>query len=148
MEIPPRKADLAQISRGRHGEMVLIENDVQGVANSLAEIDPHLRLRFSEAGEYFVVYWKPDDEPEGNGELVTTALDLDMRIVELVRELYWKAKQPGYSFADELAAEQERRQAVEGAKFTEEHGEMFERLAHAMRKDLGYDKGRVFVPDV
>lgn len=146
MEIPPVKATLTQVTKARQGAMVLIEDDVQNVANDLAEIDPHLRVRFSEAGGYFVVYWKPDDEEPGNGELVTTAQELDQRIVALVRELYYKAQQPGYSFADELEKEEQRQRKERDHQFTEDRGEMYERLAHAMRKELGYDGGKVFVP--
>lgn len=146
MEIPPTKADLAQVSRGRDGRMIAIENDVQGVANGLAEIDPRLRLRFSEAGGYFVVYYKPDGAEEGDGDLITTAQELDWRIVSLVRELYWKAQQPGYSFAAELDKADAEEQRRKDHEFTERHGEMYERLAHAFRKDRGFDKLRAYVP--
>lgn len=145
MEIPPTKASLDQVVAGKGGKMICIENDVQGIANALNEIDPHLRLRFSEAGGYFVVYWKPDHEAEGFGELVTTATELDFRLVEHVRKLNWKSRQPGYSLADELeAAERERARAADH-EFTERHGELYENLAFALRKDKGVEN-RAFVP--
>jgi hypothetical protein len=146
MEIPPVKADLAQIIRGKEGRMVTIDNDVQGVANALSYIDHHLRLRFSEAGGYFVVYWKPDEDEEGSGYLVTTAQELDHRIIKTVEEVYWKVRQPGYSFAGELEkVEAAEKKAIADAE-SEVNGEVLERLAFAMRKDRGYDKQRAFVP--
>ena len=136
---------MKQIVKGRDGKMVTITDDVQGVANRLAEIDPNLRLRYSEAGEYFVVYCKPPEWEEGDGYVVTTAQDLDMRLAERVAEVYWKQRQPGFSLADELDANDKAVDAEADHQFTESAGEHYERLAHALRKDLGY-KGRIFVP--
>lgn len=145
MEVRPTKADITQFVQARDGTLVTIENDVQNVANSLHEIDPHLRLRHSEAGGYFVVYWLPDGEEEGNGDLITTAQELDQRIVHEVREIYHRCSQPGYSFADELEKRDVDAKKAQDAEWLERHGETYQRLAHAIRKDLGIKK-RVFVP--
>ena len=145
MEVRPTPANLAQVTAARDGEWVQITDDVQNVANDLAEIDHHIRLRYSDTGDYFVVYWLPDGEEEGNGDLITTAQELDQRIVTRVRELYAKTLEPGYSFADELEAEQRRKEAAQDAAFTEAHGEMYERLMHAMKKDKGI-KDKVLIP--
>jgi hypothetical protein len=146
MELEPTRATLSQVTKSRNGEMVLIEDDVQNVVNSLHEIDPHLRVRFSEAGGYFVVYWQPEGELPGNGELVTTAQELDQRIVHLVRRLYHKAMQPGYSFADEIEKQEEKDRREREHRDSEQRGEALERLAHAMRKDAGYTDGKIFIP--
>lgn len=141
MDIPPTKADLAQVQMARDGKYVEIEDDVQGIANSLSEIDPHLRLRFSEAGGHYVVFFK-DEQQE---YIVTTATELDGRLVPLIRKLHWQATQPGYSFADELDKVEKQAEKDRDAAYENEHGEAFSRLAHAMRKDTGRDKNRVFV---
>lgn len=143
MEIRP--ATLTQITKGRDGELVAIDDDVQNVANGLHEIDPHLRLRYSERGGYFVVYWKPEDWEEGDGYLVFTAQDLDQRIVQHMRELHHRCKQPGYSFADELDAQEAKHKREGEHAFAERMGEVGERLAHAMRDDLGYNTSSAFI---
>ena len=150
MEIAP--ASVAQIKKGRNGRMVTIADDVQGVVNALSQLDPHLRVRYSEAGGYFVVYWTADpskaeeEDHEGNTTyLVTTAQDLDHRLVQRVEEVYWKHRQPGYSVAKEQDEIDRKAERDNEHAFTEQRGEMYERLAYAMRRDLGYDKGRVFI---
>lgn len=150
MEIRP--ASITQLSNARNGRYVEIGDDVQGVANALWNIDKHIRLRYSEAGDYFCIYWTDnpnladEDEGEHTTYLIFTAQDLDHRIVKHMEEVYWRCKQPGYSFADELDAHEEKAKAEDRHKWSEQHGEMWEKLAHAMRRDLGYDKSRVFVP--
>lgn len=145
MEVRPTHASLAAVIKSREGAMVMIEDDVQNVANDLRDIDPHLRLRYSEAGEYFVVYWKPDDEDEGCGDLITTAVEIDQRIVKDVREIYHRCSQPGYSFADEHERREDEAKRERDHALREANGELYERLAHAMRKDLGATN-RAFIP--
>lgn len=123
--------------------MVEIDDDVQGVANGLAAIDPHIRLRFSEAGEHFVVYWQ---ESEDDGYLIFTAQDLDQRVVKRMEEVYHRCQQPGYSFADELEKTEAKVKADADYALLQKHGPIYERMAHAMRKDTGYDKQQIFVP--
>jgi hypothetical protein len=145
MEIRP--ASLAQITRARGGQLVQIDDDVQGVATALAEIDPHLRLRFSEAGGYFVVYYLPDQWEEGEGYEITKAQDLDHRLVHHVREVWHRCQQPGYSFAAELDAAEDKARADADYAFEQENGELMERMAHALREGAGHNKQRIFVPD-
>lgn len=143
MEVRP--ATLAQVIAGHDGVMVQVDDDVQGVANRLAEIDENLRLRYSMAGEYWVVYFKPPNEEEGNGYVVTTAQEIDMRLAERVAEVFYKYRQPGYSLSAELDANDKAADEARDKAFTESAGEMYERLAHAIRKDLG-TTNRIFVP--
>lgn len=144
-------------TKGRAGQMVPIDDDVQGVANALNDIDPHLKLRYSEAGQYFVVYWSADPtqtdediEREDKGEtyVITTAQDLDHRLVHKVGEIYKRCQEPGYSLGAELDRIDAADKKAKDAAFTEEHGEMYEQMAYAMRKDLGYNQGRVFLKEV
>ncbi len=124
-----------------------IDDDVQSVANGLAAIDHRIRLRFSEAGGYYVVYWLPDEWEEGDGYLIFTAQDLDQRIVKHMQEVYWSCQQDNYSFADELERAQATAKKEKDHAWDEKAGEMHERLAHALREDAGYNKRRAFIAE-
>jgi hypothetical protein len=126
--------------------MVSIDDDVSGVALALSEIDSHICLRFSETGGYFVAYWKPTEGEDGGGYMITTAQDLDHRLVKRVEKIYHECRRPGYSFADELEKTEAKKKAQVEHQASEERGPALEELAFAMRRDLGYDKQRVFVP--
>jgi hypothetical protein len=97
MDIPTVPVDL--IARDRMGNKVLIESDVCNVAADLKSIDERLKVRWSEVGEYFVVY---TEEPKGDGSvdqsLVLTSYELDQRIVKRVQ----KIMHPSYNYADDL----------------------------------------------
>jgi hypothetical protein len=143
MEVPA--ASLAQVTRARDGRLVEITDDVQGIANALAQIDHHLSLRYSETGEYWVVYWRPEGSEYGDGDLITTTTELDHRLVKRIEFLYWQARQPGYSFADEVEAQDAAAEREREHQFSERVGEIGERLAHALRKDLQV-KSKIVVP--
>lgn len=151
MEIRP--ASIAQVSKARGGRYVEISDDVQGIANALWRIDKHIRLRYSETGGHFVIYWTDnpnladEDDGEHNTYLIFTAQDLDHRIVKKMEEVYYRCKKPGYSLADELDKREAKAKAERDHEWTERHGPMYERLAHGLRKDLGYNKQRIFVPE-
>lgn len=147
IEIEP--ADFTQFVKGRNGQMIEIPDDVGGVAAGLRRIDHHLRLRFSEKGGYFVVYWKPDASEPGDGYLVFTAQELDARIVKRMEEVHHRCTTGNYSFIGELEAREKEAANQADHEWTEAHGEMFEKLAFAMRKDLGYDQSSIstYVPE-
>lgn len=143
MEIRPTPASLSQVSRSRSGRLVPIDDDVASVARDLHEIDHHLRLRYSEAGQYFCVYLKTDaDTDEGDGHLVLTAQDCDQRIVNRVREI----SQDTYNYAAELDKAEKKAKAEKDHAWTEKIGPIAERLAFEMRRELGYTGSRMFVP--
>ena len=141
MEVQP--ASLEQVRRGRDGRMVLVSSDVGGVAAELRRLDPTLRLKYAEAGEHWVVYRVhrqgeacADDDPDRTEELVLTAQECDQRIVRRVMEIH-PALNNGYDFVaevDRINREAEQRRRTQGRELVEERGE---RLAHAIRKDLG-----------
>lgn len=154
VSIEIRPASITQLSKGREGRYIQIDDDVQGVANGLAEVDPHIKLRFSEGGGHFVIYWSEDpnltdedDDPNNTTYLIFTAQELDHRIVHKMQEVYAKCNKPGYSFADELEAKDAADKKAEKAQRREQNGEIYERMAHAMRKDLGYDQSRIYIPE-
>ena len=135
---------MEQVREGRNGRMITITEDVANVAVDLKKIDPRLHLRYSEKGGYFVVYTREDHEPEGTGHMVGTYQELDQRIVKDIQETYWKWRQPGYSLADELDKMDEKAEKEADHQHYEQTGEAAERLAFALRKDLG-QKDQIFV---
>lgn len=143
-EIEP--ASIEQIKAGRNGKMHLITEDAGGIAKRLREIDPRLHLRFSERGGYYVVYAREENEPEGTGYMVATYQKLDARIVKDLEQIKWLNQQPDYSYADELEKKHELAKAAQEYEFSQKIGENAERLAFALRKDLGYAHDSVFIP--
>lgn len=130
MEI--KAATLDQIIKGRNGKRVVITNDVGDIARQIKEISPDLELHYNETASYFVVIQKHD-----NGEhLVTTAQELDARIVERVKQI----TNPQYNFDIEAAKIEKQKEAEAEHKRKEHIGEVGERLAHGFRKDLNIKK--------
>lgn len=146
IEISP--ASVAQVHRTRVGRNVLIDDDVQGIARDLREIDKSLKLEFDPGQEMYVVY-QVVCEPDGSvsDKLVTTwdierNGPLDKRLVHRIRQI----AAAGYDYAAELdRVDAEAEKAAEYA-FAEEFGPVADQLAWALLKDLGENKGRVVVP--
>ena len=141
-EIEP--ATIEQIRRGKDGKMHLITEDAGGIAQRLREIDPRLHLRYSEMGEYYVVYAREPHEPEGTGYMVATYQVLDGRIIKDIERIKWLNERPGYSYADELEQKNKEADAKRDAEFSAKIAENAEQLAWAIRKDLG-DQSRMTV---
>lgn len=142
MEIIP--ATVAQVARMDSGRLVAVDDDVQNVARDLREIDPGLRLRFDEYQEFYVVYHVDGDEES----LVTTAQECDQRLVKRAREI----SRPDYDYGLELEKAEAESKKQADDRFADQTGDVGERLAHALRKDLGLT-GRAFIggtdgPDV
>lgn len=130
MEIRP--ATLDQIIKGRDGKRVVITNDVGDIARQIKEISPDLELHYNEVAEYFVVIQKH----ETGEHLVTTAQDLDARIVERVKQI----TSPGYNFEEEALAVEKAQKDKSEHERKEHIGEVGEKLAHGFRKDLNIKK--------
>lgn len=130
-------ASLAQVRKGRDGRMIAIDNDVLDVAKQLYAFDDSLRLRWSEAGEHFVVYQCVGDVEK----LVLTSRELDPQIIERVR----KIAHPSYDFGAELDRIDAEAEKEKEHRFREQVGERGEVLAHALRKDL-QAKNKIIVP--
>jgi hypothetical protein len=138
VEIEP--AGLMQVTRTERGKLVAITDDVQGVARDLRDFDRGLKLWFNPDQDYYVVYHVTMRDGEVKEDLVLTARELDPRVVQRVKQIAGTE----YDFVKEMeqmdaAAERARQHA-----FSEQLGPRAERLAHAIRKDLGM-KPRAFI---
>ena len=109
-EIEP--ASIEQIKAGRDGKMHLITQDAGGIAQRLQEIDERLHLRYSEVGQYYVVYAREHNQEAGSGYMVATYQELDGRIVRDLERINWLNQQPDYSYADELEKQHELAEAA------------------------------------
>lgn len=141
-EIEP--ATMEQIRLGRDGKMHVITEDAGGIAQRLREIDSRLHLRYSEKGQYYVVYAREEHEPEGTGYMVATYQTLDARILRDIEQIKWLNEQPGYSYADALEEKNAEAEAKREYDFSQKIKENAEQLAWAIRKDLG-EQGRIVV---
>lgn len=146
IEIQP--ASVAQVHRTKVGRNVLIDDDVQGIARDIAEIDKSLCLEFDPGEELYIVFQKID-EPDGSRveRLVTTWSverngDLDKRLVARIRQI----ASEGYDYAKELDRIDREAAAAEDKRMDEQFGPVAEKLGWALLKDLGEDQGRIFVP--
>lgn len=134
MDIQP--ASLAQVQTGRDGRRVLVDDDVAGVARKIREISPRLSLRWNERGEFFEVI-----EDDGRTERrVTTALECDDRLVARIMRI----AHPSYDLVADMERTDLAAERAEEHAFSERTGEIAERLAHAVRKDL--NPGKIIVP--
>jgi hypothetical protein len=136
--IEVRPAPLAQVVAYR-GRKVEIDADVGDVAVRLREIHPDLRLMYAIDAE--PPFWQVErhvEEPDGSTteHLVLTSMDLGAHIVERVRYIDSGA----YDFAAEAEKQDREADARLEQHFEEQRHEVLERLAHAVRKDLGLRK--------
>lgn len=136
-----KPATIEQVQAGADGKFHVIDNDAGGIVARLKRLDENLNLRFSEAGNYYVVYYQGQNGPE----LVATYETLDARIAEDIERMDYAMKQPGYNFADELEKLEAEAKREEDYRQKEAMGESAQKLAHALRKDMGFDQGKIFV---
>lgn len=143
MDISPASAVQVRES----GDLIEISDDVLGVARDLRELDPSLRLRYSESHNFWAVYQvehHPLTQELLRKQLVTTCKDaLDPRLVERVR----KVMDPNYDLAGELERLEKQSKTDLAHQRREDLGPKAERLAHAMRKDTLRHHRHIFVPD-
>jgi uncharacterized protein YlxW (UPF0749 family) len=130
MELAP--ASLDQLRQSRDGRWIAVDADVGSIAQQIAEIATdrgiRLSLRISEVTGIFVVVQIIGDEEQ----LVTTARECDQRLVESVR----KATSPQYDLAAEVEQVETEKDVAQEHRRQEQLGDLSERLAHAMTKDL------------
>jgi hypothetical protein len=136
MEITP--ASFAQVRDGRDGRRITIEEDVGDIARRVKEISHLLSLQWNEKGEFFAVV---ETTADGTERLVLTAQECDNRIVERVMRI----ADASYDFLAEVDAMDARAEREKAHRFSEETGEVGERLAHALRRDI-QAKNKVILP--
>lgn len=130
-----------QIVRGRGGKLVVIENDVSGIAKQIKEINKDFFLRYNEQGEYFVVL--QDMGPGYRPHPVTMAQHCDQRLVERTR----KVVHSSYDGGAEMDRQHDEQDRVNDAQFTEKVAEVSEKLAWAIREDIRKARpGPVYIP--
>lgn len=136
MDIQP--ATLTQVKFGRHSRIVHVAEDVLDVVRQLKEISPRLGVWWNEGGDYYTVYEKRED---GGERSVLTTTTLDSRVVERVR----KIGSEGYDVAKEIDRIDKAADRAREHTFTEQMGEVGEKLFHAFRSDLAV-KDSIVVP--
>lgn len=132
----PLKASLAQVRAASDGVLVEIDQDVLDVCARIRQIDPSLGIEYSKGRELFRVF---EIGPDGRKRTVFWTPELTADIPDFVQRLG----------STDYVSEMERmdRQAERDAAHAhlEKFGPLHERLAHAVRKDVGF-KGRAFMP--
>ncbi len=125
--------------------MHVINADAGGIVARMRRIDPNLHLRYSEAGECYIVYWvSPETRQE---ELVATYQELDQRIAADLERLEHMQRQPGYSYADELDKKDAQAEKDGNDAHKEAMAASAEKLHYALRKDKNMLGQRVFIPN-
>lgn len=140
---------IAQVHRSLRGVNVAIADDVQGIAQDLLDISPDLRLTYNPHEAVWIV-WQEIPLPDGatKEHLVTTTVELDKRLVNVVR----RCCSESYRLADELEAAEARADRENEHKRMEILGDAAEKLDHALRKDLSRHenprtlKSKAFIP--
>lgn len=138
-------ASLDQIVRGRGGNLIVIENDVNNVATDIRAIHPDLFLRYNDQGGYFVVL--QDMGPNHRPHVVTTAQECDQRLVRRVQGIVQGTINGTYDYGAEIDKHHSEIDRINNAQFDENVGEVSEKLAWAIREDLRKSRpGPVYIP--
>jgi hypothetical protein len=122
---------LAQYKRAKDGKMILVDSDVGNIVQQIKAVNKDLCVRHSDLGKFFVVFYR--NPLNGKERLVTTAKDLDGRLLNRIKKL----NSGEYNYLAELAKLDAQADAAKEERLKEQMGEAAERLAHAIRKDLG-----------
>lgn len=148
LEIEPPRASLGELRLTNRLEMVRVQEDVLGVAESLRRIDPGLKLLYDKAQEVYVLYWigLRADTPGGpasmHEDLVGAYKELDQRIIRLVERIDAQGR-GRHDLQTELERLERQRDAEAERRHAETIGPIAERLRFALRKDLGTEGSSV-----
>lgn len=118
----------------------IIDAATSQIVKEINEVDSRLHVKYNTTHNFFVLFAKEEERGQLIEYLVKTFTELDPRIVHRVKEI----SDPSYDFIKEeeeleKQADKDKLHAVQ-----EDIGERAERLAHALRKDLGI-KNRAFM---
>lgn len=136
MEIQP--ASIAQVRARDTGGIFTVDEDVGHIAAQIREVDPSLSLHWSEGGGHFEVRELCAD---GKDRLVLTCNELDGRVVERLRQI----RHPSYDYMAEIDRLDRQADRDKEHASSERIGEVGEKLAYALRKDLLHT-GKAFIP--
>lgn len=143
LRIEPPRASLGQLQLTNRLEMVRIDDDVLGVAETLKKIDRGLVLMFDKGQKVYLLYHEAfNDRGEWVEQFIGAYTELDHRIVNLIERIDGQGR-GRYDLArelDRLEAQKEREQQQREA---ETMGPLAEQLRHALRKDLGAEGSSV-----
>jgi hypothetical protein len=128
IEIEP--GSVAQVKRALSGRLVFVPDDVCNVVRDLQRIDRRFRVQAAEDLSLYIVFL---EESDGSQQLVTNARHLDQRLVKRIQEI----ADERYDFVAELDRVEAAADRAFEARQREQIGDLGERLAHALRKDLG-----------
>lgn len=161
-------ARLDQVQKAWDGGMVIIDQDVGGVAEELRRLDPGLKVRVAQRGDCFAVFYQhcaahqqhqrdcadctnDDIQPSGATarDLVLTRKawknsfgtleGLGMDVVEECRLI----SSSSYDFAREVERQNKAAEKAKHDRIQAATAENAEQLAHAIRRDMGWRyKGR------
>lgn len=137
IEIDPVAADQV-VRAGEH--WIRITDDVTGVAKELYEIDPRIHLRYNGMQKFYAVYYEDEN---GDQTLISTWKECDKRIVRRVEQIYHES----YDLVADMEKFDKEADAEQARREDEVFGDLGEKLAHAIRKDLELDKNRIFVKE-
>lgn len=136
--IEPPRASLGELQLTNRLEMIRVDHDVLGVAESLKRIDLGLTLLYDKKQDVYVLYWvgfkKGTDQMVE--ELVGAYKELDQRIVRLIERLDAQGR-GRYDLQAELDKLERQKDRENDAAHHEKVGDAAERLRHALRVDLG-----------
>lgn len=130
------KATLAQVRAGRDGRLVEIDQDVLDVCARIREVDTSLGVEWSDSANLFRVYELCAD---GKKRTVFWTPELTADLPDYLRQL------SKTDYVTEMERRDRKAERDKDHDHLERWGGRHERLAHAVRKDVGY-KGKVFVP--
>lgn len=160
MRIDP--ANIAQVREAEDGSYIEVSSDAGTVADDLRRIDAGFKVRLKvtdvpRGKEFWAVYHERHEGCEHNGTADTYLVNtwpayqnhsgtwegLDQRAVRRVEQIGHSS----YDYARELEAHNQQVEREKKREMSEHLGQVGERGAHALRKDLGAKyKGGIYVP--
>jgi hypothetical protein len=137
LKLEPPRASLDQLQLTNRLEMIRVERDVLGVVERLRRIDPGLKLLFDKRQNIFLLYHEGLNE---RGEMVESFVgaytELDQRLVNLIERIDRDGR-GRHDLQRELDRLEREQDALFEAARAQRLGDSAERLAHALRRDLG-----------
>ena len=151
MEVEPATVEQVRIAYETN-EWVVISADSSATVAEIQRIDPTLRVRFSPRARMFAVYHEHAPIPpiltcRAHQNSSGTWEGLDNRVVRRLQYIDREGT-GGYDYAKALERETLAREARASHEFAERTGDGAERMAFAIRRELGLGSlhGGIFVP--